>query len=215
MKRSTAFAAIALITFAATIHAQTTRKEVVLDTDKGGIELKVSVPDRMTGPTDFSGNEGIGGGGEITANGVTFYGKEASFGGRIGDTGNLLYHTTVSSTTSNASKFSNDKLAAEMLKNTGQEFSDAKRVETEYPILDNGINATYWVCSAVVFEKNSNKTACTKIETAVSKDSKKSSAIMVTAIELTNKFNQNPEKYKNGVEKMFNDVASNSKARLK
>jgi len=214
MKRTFMFAAVVMTAFAATAYAQMARKEVILDTDKGGIELKVSVPDRMTGPTDFSGNEGIGGG-EITANGVTLYGKEASFGGRIGDTGILLYRTTAGSTTSNVSKFSNDQLATELLKKSGQKFSDAKRMETEYPILDNGITVTYSLCSAVVFEKPNNRTACTKIETAISKDGKKSSVIMVTASELTDKFNQNPEKYKNGVEKMFNDVASNSKARLK
>jgi hypothetical protein len=216
MNRTNAFAAIALMTFAATVHAQTARKEVILDAGKGGIELKVSVPEKMAGPMDFSGNDGIGGGGEITANGVTFYGKEAKFSGKLGETGRLIYLTTVGSTTSNTSKFSNDGLAKEILLKTGQKLADAKRIETTNPLIDDGVSVTYSVCGKVVYEKYENVNACSIVQTSVSKDSKKSASILVTATERDlDRYNENPSKYSNGTAKMFEDVIGNSKARMK
>jgi len=216
MNRNNAFAAIALMTFAATVHAQAARKEVILDTEKGGIELKVSVPEKMAGPMDFSGNKGIGGGGEITANGVTLYGKEAKFSGKLGETGWLIYMTTVGSTTSNTSKFSNDGLAKEILSMTGQKLADAKRIETTNPLIDDGVSVTYSVCGKVIFEKYENENACSIVQTSVTKDRKKSASIMVTASESDlKKYNENPSKYSNGTAKMFEDVIGNSKAKLK
>lgn len=215
MKRITAFSALALMAFAATAQAQMARKEVILDAGKGGIELKVSVPAKMAGPMDFSGNDGVGGG-EISSNGVTLYGKEAKFSGKLGETGWLTYLTTVGSTTSNTSKFSNDGLAKEILLKTGQKVADAKRIETTNPLIDDGVSVTYSVCGKVIFEQYENENACSIVQTSVSKDRKKSASIMVTASESDlKKYNENPSKYSNGTAKMFEDVIGNSKARLK
>lgn len=215
MKRTFMFAAVVMTAFAATAHAQMARKEVILDAGKGGIELKVSVPEKAAGPMDFSGNDGIGGG-EISSNGVTLYGKEAKFSGSIGETGKIVYRTTVTSTTSNTSVFSNDGLAKEMLSNSGQKLSDAKRIKTSNPLIDGGTSESYFVCGKVIFEKYENESACSIVQTSVSKDKKKSATIMVTASETDLvKYNSNPEKYSNGTTKMFEDVIGNSKAKLK
>ena len=215
MKRTFMFAVVVMTAFAATAYAQMARKEVILDAGKGGIELKVSVPEKMAGPMDFSGNDGVGGG-DITSNGVTLYGKEAKFSGKLGETGRLIYWTTVGSTTSNTSKFSNDGLAQEMLSNYGQKLADAKIIQTTNPLIDDGTSVTYSVCSKVIFEQYKNENACSIVQTSVSKDRKKSASIMVSAGEKDlNKYNENPSRYSNGTAKMFEDVIGNSKAKLK
>lgn len=215
MKHTTKIAAVFLIAAASTSYAQTARKEVVLDTGKGGIELKVSVPEKAAGPMDLSGNDGIGGG-EITSNGVTIYGKEAKFAAKIGETGKIVYRTVVGSTTSNTSKYSNDGLAKESLLKSGQKFSDAKQIETTNPLIENGVSVTYSVCGKVVFDKYENVNGCSIVQTSISKDGKKAASIMVSASESDlNKYNENPSKYSNGTTKMFEDVITNSKAKIK
>lgn len=214
MNRITAFAAIALMTFAATVHAQTARKVTTLETGKGGIEVKVSLPEFVTDPMDFSGNPGVAKV-DVSANGVHVKGQEARFTAPLGQTGWVDYRVSMVKTDSKTDTGKVVELTTKFLKTVGQKFSDAKEIDTQYPILPTGDNHTYLICSQPVFEQPKKERDCTIIEAAVTKDKKQSVVMMATIIENdVEAYNANPEKFLKRANKAFNDMMENSKVKL-
>jgi len=183
MKVTTKIAAVTLIAVTSVANAQMARKEVVLDTGRGGIELKVSVPDfPISGPTDFAGNPGVAKV-NINKNGVNVSGQEAGFSAKIGENSFIAYRASTTKTTSTTDKsLSNEKsIAKAMLKHTGQSIEDAQEIPTEFPLLSDGKNVTYKVCSKAVFDnKPTNEFDCSILEVSISNDNKRAVVMMAT-----------------------------------
>lgn len=214
MKVITKIAAVALMAIAATAHAQQPRKEFTMETGKGGIEVKVSLPDFVSDPVDFSGNPGVAKV-NVSANGVSVKGQEAAFVAPLGETGLVDYRVSMIKTDSRTDTLKSVEMTTKFLKKHGQKFSANDEIETQYPILPNGDNHTYLVCSQPVFEQPENKRDCTIIETSVSSDKKQSVVMMATIIEKdVDAYNANPARYEKAAYKAFSDMMKNSKVKL-
>lgn len=218
MKVTTKIAAVTLMAVTSVCYAQQVRKEVILETGKGGIELKLSVPDLpISGPMDFSGNPGIS---KFDNNykGRIVTDRQVLFSTKLGNTGYAFYKARVSKASSkniDDEGFTNKSVAESLLKSQGLKFSEAHVLEGKPDLISGNSNATYKICAKPVFEKTKNEFDCSIVSTSVTKDRLQALGIMSLIIEEdVQAFNSNPEKYDRRVEKAFDDMMSNSKARM-
>jgi len=210
MKRITKIFAVALMAFAATAQAQMARKVFILETGKGGVEVQVSLPEFVKGPFDFAGNPGIAKV-DVSGNGVTVKGQEAMFGSQLAETSIVDYRVSMTKTDSKTDSANNIASTTKFLKKKGLKFTEAQEIETQFPIIPNGDNRTYLICSQPVFEQPKNEIDCTIIESSVTSDKKQSVVMMVTIIEQNvDAYKANPAKYEKAANKMFRDMMSNS-----
>lgn len=211
----TKIVAVALMAFAATAQAQEGRKEFTMDTGKGGIEIKLSLPGFANGPTDFSGNPGFSNP-DVRADGVTVKAREVAFGAALGQSGYVDYRVSITKTDSKTDKLNAIRLAKKMLEKTGQKLEDAHELKTGIKILKSDSDSyTYALCSQPVFDKPQPERLCSIIGTSVTNDGKQTIAVMVSVGEKdVDAYNANPEKFEKRANKAFSDMISNSTVRL-
>lgn len=217
MKRITTFAAIGLMSLASAAYAQMAKKEVVIDTGKGGIELKISVPDIAQGPKDFSGNDGVFKD-DYTHNGRSYSARKVGFVTQLGETGVMGHKVTLSKVSSKNNSdegFTTKNTADYLLGTEGFKVKDANLIDNKFYPLDNATTETYKICGQPVFEKPKNRRECAIVVSAVTNDHLQSIGIMAFVVENDiNSFDSNPSKYSNRVDNALKHV-SESKATLK
>ena len=217
MNRITKIAAVALMAFAVTGQAQTAKKEFTIDTGKGGIELKISVPEMAQGPYDFSGNDGIFKY-DFTNKGRNYSDRKVAFIAKLGETGSMGYKFTLSKASSkNADDegFTNKTTANQLLETEGFKLADAKPIENRFIPLDNAITETVKVCGQPVTDHPRQERECAIVVTSVTNDHLQSVGLMAVVKEKdVDAYNANPEKFSKRVDNAFNYM-NESKAKFK
>ena len=217
MKLTTKIAAVCLMAVASVSYAQVAKKEVVLDTGKGGIELTVSVPSVVQGPMDFSGNDGVFKY-DYTNKGVNYSVRKAMFGTHMGSTGTLQYFVTLSKVSSknrNDEGFTPRNTAAYLLDTEGFKIKDAKKIDNLITPFNDGITETYEICGQPVTDHPRSERECAVVVASVTKDYLQSIGMMASIVEKNvEAFNSNKDTYIQKVENALKYMGE-SNARIK
>lgn len=183
------------------------RKEVVLDTGKGGVQLTVSVPDMSNGPYDYGKNPGIG-----KAVTDAWNHQEVMFNGAISDTGVVVYQASLDKV--NRSKTNKLMSAAEIARSEIEShgFKDrAQKITCPEAPIDGASIVCYKMSGDMIFSGKARpeKVASFLVAISFANDTQGYSLMGTVAEHDAAKFNADPASYEKRASKLLGDLYRN------
>jgi hypothetical protein len=192
------------------------RKEAVLETGKGGLRLKLSVPDFADGPYDFAKNRGPLVNSQESLN---LAAGEVMFDVRVGESTMVDYQATVARRFTVQS--SEDRLTAEILaqgqiKRAG--FAGrAVKIDCPSSSLEGASMACYRMSGESIIDGTARPGKVARIVFAISVGNDKQGYTLMSAISESDlaKFDANPAKYESIASKALGDIWRNHQVEYK
>ena len=208
--------AIAAITLSCAAHAADTvpRKEVTLDTGKGGIKFTVSVPDFADGPYDFGKNPNP----KVTNVTKNFMYGEVMYNAALGESGVIVYQASLARTlvlNKGDQAITAEHLASEMIKQAGFE-GRATTIDCPPAPIQGASMACYKMSGDAVFDGKAKPEKRANVIVAVAFDNNKQGyTLMGTVVERSvEKFNADPDAFVIKAGKALTNVWKNSTVKL-
>ena len=201
--------AIAAVALSCAAQAAAPRKEVVLDTGKGGIKLTVSVPEFADGPYDFGKNPNP----KVKNVTKNFMYGEVMYNAAVGESGVAIYQANLARTivlNKGEQPITAEHLAKEMIKQAGFE-GRAVKIDCPPAPIEGATIVCYKMTGDAIFEGKAKDRKYAAVVAAVSFDNDRQGYTLTgTVVERdVTKFNSDTAQFEKLARKGLGDIWKN------